>query len=193
MRIPPRFTAGDTVTWSEPTLLDGQGLPVTSTDYTLSFSFRGPAVLAAAGDVAGVAAGTGWAMTLPGSTTAAMNATNKGARWWWQAFATKAGQRLTVGSGQLVVDANFAALSGLVDGRSAAEQILAQIEATILARTTGGGVAEYTIGTRSMKYMAMTELLQLKSRYQMVVARERRRQAFKNGLGAPDRIGIRFK
>jgi hypothetical protein len=54
-------------------------------------------------------------------------------------------------------------------------------------------VAEYTIGTRSMKYMAMTELLQLKSRYQMVVARERRRQAFKNGLGAPDRIGIRFK
>jgi hypothetical protein len=44
----------------------------------------------------------------------------------------------TVGSGTLLVDVNLSGVSGAVDLRSNAEQILSQIDATILARTTGG-------------------------------------------------------
>jgi hypothetical protein len=192
MRIPSRITAGDTVTWQELAPTDAQRGSLNAPDWSLGFSFRGPTVLAG-GDISGQAQGTGWLLTLPATVTAAMNQSAKAARWYWQAYATKGTERVTVGSGQLLVDANLATVTGTVAGRSVAEQILSQIDATILARTTGKAVAEYTIGSRSMKYMSTPELLALKSRYQIVVARERRKQAIKNGLGSPDRIGIRFR
>lgn len=192
MRIPARITAGDTVTWTELAQTDPQLGQLASADWTLSFSLRGP-VAVANNDVAGTPQGAGWLMTLSSALTASMNTTAKAARWYWQAYATKGGTRVTVGSGTLQVDANLSGVAGVVDMRSNAEQILAQIDATILARTTGGAVAEYTIGSRSMKYMSTPELLALKSRYQIAVRNERRRQAIKNGLGAGDRIGIRFK
>lgn len=192
MRIPARITAGDTVTWTELAQTDPQLGSLSPPDWALSFSFRGPVAVTGA-DVAGTPQGTAWLMTLPSTLTTAMNQTAKAAQWYWQAYATKGTTRLTVGSGQLQVDANLLGVTGVVDGRSNAEQILSQIDATILARTNGTAVAEYTIGSRSMKYMGMTELLALKSRYQIAVRNERRRQAIKNGLGAGDRIGIRFK
>ena len=192
MQIPTRITAGDTVTWTEPSLTDPQGQLISSASHGVQFSFRGPVVISD-GDVVGTPLGSGWQLTLPSAMTAEFNSTGKVAKWYWQAYATKDGARSTIGSGVLNVAANFAALAGVVDGRSTSEQILANIEATILARTTGNGVAEYTVGNRSLKYMPMAELLSLKSRYQLVVARERRRQGLKNGLGAPDRIGIRFR
>jgi hypothetical protein len=194
MRIPSRFTAGDTVTWTEPALSDNQGNPVASGTHTMAFSFRGPVALSAgAGDVAGVSQGTGWLMTLPASVSGAMNVGAKGATWWWQAYAAKTGTRLMVGQGTVLVNANLALVSGVLDGRSLAEQILANIDATILARTTGSAVAEYTIGSRSMKYMPTSELLALRTQYQFKVRNERRRQGLANGLGAPDRMGIKFK
>lgn len=192
MRIPSRITAGDTVTWSEVALTDPQVGLITSAVWALTFAFRGPVALQG-GDITGTASAAGWTMTLPSALTAAMNTSAKPARWYWQAYASDGTKRLTVGDGQISVLPNFAGLTGIVDARSSAEKILAQIDATIEARTTGGAVAEYTIGQRSMKYMSTTELLELRSRYQIAVRNERRRQALKNGLGAPDRIGIRFK
>jgi hypothetical protein len=192
MRIPSRITAGDTVTWSELAPTDPTRGQLSAPDWALTFAFRGP-VAVSGSDVQGVATGTGWTVTLPSALTTAMNQTGKPARWYWQAYATKGADRVTVGDGVLQVGLNLAGVTGTVDCRSTAEQLLSQIDATLLARTTGTAVAEYTIGSRSLKYMAATELLELRSRYQMVVRNERRRQALKNGLGAPDRIGIRFK
>ncbi|HET8870288.1 MAG TPA: hypothetical protein VFM48_07575 [Aquabacterium sp.] len=192
MQIPSKITAGDTVTWTELAQTDPQLGALTSADWTLSFSFRGPVTITG-GDITGTPSGTGWTVTLPATVSAAMNQTAKRAVWYWQAYATNGSTRLTVGSGQLLVDPNFATVAGTLDGRSDAEQILSQINAAILSRTTGKAVAEYTVGGRSLKYMQMTELLQLRSRYQIVVRNERRRQGLKNGLGAGDRVGIRFK
>lgn len=193
MRIPARITAGDTVTWSEYALQSAFGTPINSSAFTLSFSFRGP-VGASAFDITGTSSGTGWDMSIGASQSAGMNTGADVARWYWQAYASAAGQRQTVGEGVVLVKPNLAGLANAVfDGRSKAEQILAQIDNTILARTTGGAVQEYTIGTRSLKYMPMADLLALKSRYQNIVARERKAQRIKNGLGSPDRMGVRFR
>ncbi len=193
MRIPPRITAGDTVSWAEPALSDPIKGTISSADYALSFSFRGP-VQAAALDVVGVADGTGWKMAIGVAASLQFGVGATQARWFWQAYATKSGERLTVGTGILLVLPDLASISaGTFDGRSQAEKILEQINATILAKTTGGAVQEYTIGNRSMKYMPITDLMSLKSHYQSIVARERKAQRLKNGFGSPDRLGVRFK
>lgn len=193
MRIPARITAGDTVTWSEFALQSAFGAPINSGAYVLSFSFRGP-VQASGFDITGTANGGGWDMSISAGESGGMNAGTDVARWFWQAYATASSQRQTVGKGVLLVEPNLMGLTGAAfDGRSKAEQILTQIDNTILARTTGGAVQEYTIGTRSLKYMPMADLLALKSRYQTIVARERKAQRLKNGLGSPDRIGVRFR
>lgn len=192
MRIPPRITAGDQVSWTDYAQNDSKGNPVSSTDYAMTYSFRGP-ISGAGIDVSGTANGTGWDVTLSPTQTAAFNVGGTNAMWYWQAYATKTGVRHTLGSGQLVVLPNFALISGTFDGRSQAEQDLTAIEATIRARSTGSAVQEYTIGNRSTKYMTLGDLLEWRTRLQMQVARERRAQAIKNGLGAPDRVGVRFK
>lgn len=192
MRIPPRITAGDQVSWTDYATSDSKGDPVSSIDYALTYSIRGP-INTAAIDVAGVPNGTGWDVSLTTAQTAALNVGGNNAMWYWQAAATKTGVRHTLGSGQLVVLPNFSLITSTYDGRSQAEQDLDAIETTIRARSTGSAVQEYTIGNRSTKYMNMADLLSWRTRLQMVVARERRKQAIKNGLGAPDRVGVRFK
>jgi hypothetical protein len=59
------------------------------------------------------------------------------------------------------------------DGRSQAEKDLAAINAEISARATGGFVAEYAIGDRSLKREPTCGASRLKSRYEGIVARER--------------------
>jgi enamine deaminase RidA (YjgF/YER057c/UK114 family) len=193
MRIPYRITAGDTVNWTEFALTDPQGNAVTSADYTLTFSIRGPVALTPPLDVGGTPNGTGWDFTITTAQTASLNATNKPALWYWQATAVNGPVQLIMGSGQLGVAPNLAAIAGVLDGRSNAKQILDQIETTIQARLSGNGVQEYTIGGRATKYMNMADLLALRSHYQLIVANERRAERLKNGLGAPDRIGVRFR
>jgi len=195
MRIPGILTAGDSLSWTDYAFGDSLGVVVDSSSYTLTYSFRGPA--AAGGvDIVGTAKGSGWTFTITPTQSAAFNTGSTPLTWYWQAAATKAGVRVTAGDGSLFVKPNLAGLtagSATFDGTSQAEKILAAIEAEISARATGGMTLEYTIGNRSLKKEPMNALLQLRSTYKMIVARERRAQQIANGLGNPGRVGVRFK
>ena len=192
MRIPTTLTAGDSTAWVDYPFADALGSPVDATAYTLSYSLRGP-VAGTGLDLTGAVQGTGWAFALSTAQSAALNTSTGKTLWYWQAYATKAGVRLTAGDGQLVVRPNLAGINaGTFDGRSNAEQILATVETAILARINGDAVTEYTIGNRSLKKEPMANLIQLRDKYRLIVSRERKGQAIKNGLGNPTRLGVRF-
>lgn len=193
MKIPAIITAGDSATWIDDPFNDNQGNGVSSGAYTLGYSFRGPSGTGGV-DLAGTTSGSGWQLTLSTAQSAAMNSGATAQTWYWQAYATKSGVRITAGEGTLYVKPNLVGLtvSTTFDGTSKAEQVLAAIEAEILARTTGGMTLEYTIGNRSLKKEPATTLLALRSQYRLIVSRERRAQSIANGLGNPGRIGIRF-
>lgn len=193
MRIPNTITAGDSAAWVDLPFADTLGMPVDATAYTLGYSLRGP-VAGAGLDLVGTASGTGWAFALSTAQSLALNTGATVARWYWQAYATKSGVRLTAGEGQLNVRPNLAAIStGTFDGRSQAEQILSTVESAISARINGDAVTEYTIGSRSLKKEPMGELIKLRDRYRTIVSRGRKAQAIKNGLGNPTRLGVRFR
>lgn len=186
MRIPDQFTAGDSITWRDDATRDSLGDSVTSADWTLTYYIRGDKALS----VVASAYGQGWQTTV----TAAQSATLHPGSYFWQAVATKALERLTLGSGTLTVAANlaFAGDVGAFDGRSQAEQALAAIDAEISARLTGGMAEEYTIGNRSLKKTPMKDLMVLRSRYETIVTRERQAQKIAQGLGNPRAMYIRF-
>ncbi len=193
MRLPAHITAGDSATWLDDAFVDDQGRNITSADYALTYSVRGPAASGGV-DLVAVASGAGWSTTLTTGASGAMNTGSTPTTWYWQAYATKAGERITAGKGSLRVLPNLAglALTAVFDGTTQNEQILAAVRAEILARKTNGFTTEYTIGSRSLKKEPLSALLELESKYAWKVARERRSQAVKNGLGRPGRIGVRF-
>lgn len=193
MRIPPFLTAGDSATWVDYPFGDALGASVDAGSYSLSYSLRGP-IAGASVDLVGTPAGTGWSFVLTSAQSAALNTGSVTTKWYWAAYASKAGSvRVTAGQGVLQVRPNLAALSGVAyDGSTAAEKTLAAIQAEIDARINGGATVEYTIGSRSLKKEPMAALLELQSRYQLIVSRQRRAQQIANGLGNPQRLGVRF-
>ena len=193
MRIPAVLTAGDSATWLDDPFQDAQSRLIGSSAYTLTYNLRGPT--AAGLDLTAAASGTGWTTSLTTVQSAALNVTAANAIWFWQAFATKSGERISAGSGQIRVLPNLAALSSatVYDGRTQNEIILAAIRSEILARQTNGYAIEYSIGSRSLKKEPMTGLLELESKYMWKVARERRARNAANGLGKPGQLGVRFK
>ncbi len=79
------------------------------------------------------------------------------------------------------------------DGRSQSRKDLDAVQAAIRAIISGGAVAEYTIGTRHLKKMPMTDLLVLESRLKAMVAREEKAERIAQGLGSPNNMYVRFK
>jgi hypothetical protein len=191
MQIPSQIIAGDSQTWRDVSLRDYLGNSVDSVTYALTYSLRGPGQSL---DLTGNSYGTGWEFTLSPTQSAALNTTRSSVIWYWQAYASKTGARVTAGDGTLLVRPNLQALSaGTYDGSSQAEKDLAAVQAEISARITGGATLEYTIGSRSLKKEPMAALVEIEQRCKRIVQRERRAQAIKNGLGNPGRVGVRFK
>jgi hypothetical protein len=194
MNIPSVIQAGDALSWREPgPFVDNLGNAITSTGgWALTFAFRGPAQGL---DVAGTPYGAGWQMDLTGTNTVALNGVACALLWYWQAVASKAGVKATLGTGTVRVMPNIAAMaaSTTFDGRSQAEKDLATVQSAIAARIAGDAVTEYTIGSRSLKKEPMSALLEMEARCKRIVAHERRLQAIKNGMGNPGRVGVRFK
>jgi hypothetical protein len=72
------------------------------------------------------------------------------------------------------------------------QQDLAAVQAAIRAMVSGGAVAEYTIGTRRLKKMELTDLLQLEGKLKAEVKREQAAALMANGLGNPFNLFVRF-
>lgn len=177
MNIPARIISGDTIEWTEQASAD-RG----SAEFTLTYAIRGAVNLT----VTGVAAGSGWNVTI----TSTQSATLTAGTYTWQAYLTSGSVRYTVGTGTLIVDPNITAQSAGYDGRTQAEVDLAAVKQEIRARTTGGMTIEYTIGTRSLKKESISRLLELKSALEADVARERQAKRLSDGLGRG--IFVRF-
>lgn len=182
MTIPALITAGDTVKWSE--------LPAgnyTSAGYTRTVSLR-HASDADVVNAVGVASGSGWDFTI---TATQSNAWPAGVVYW-QDYVTAGGERFTLASGQLTVTTNLAAATGAVDGRSQAEQDLDAVRAAMRAIISGGAVAEYSIGNRSLKKLSMPDLIALESKLKADVATEKRRARIAAGLNSGRAVFVRF-
>jgi len=106
----------------------------------------------------------------------------------YRGSVSKAGEVFTVASGRLSISPTFGAA---VDARSPARRTLEAIEATLEGRASSS-VAEYQIAGRQMKYIPVSELLQLRDRYRHDVAGEDRAAQIAKGLGHPGRIFVRF-
>lgn len=189
MKIPAQIRAGDTVTWRDDAARDNLGNAIDSGSWTLTYYLRTNKTHEGA-TVVGTAYGTGWQFTIAQGTTAGFDA----GQWYWQAEATKSGEHVTLGSGQLEVLASlsYAGQPAAFDGRSQAQKDLDAVQAAIRSIIAGGAVAEYTIGSRRLKKMEMADLLALEGKLKAEVKREQAAQLMANGLGNPHNLFVRF-
>jgi hypothetical protein len=72
------------------------------------------------------------------------------------------------------------------------QQDLDAVQAAIRVMVSGGAVAEYTIGSRRLKKLPLTELLQLEAKLKSDVKREQAADLAANGLGNPHNLFVRF-
>jgi hypothetical protein len=188
VQIPAVIIQGDTVTWRDRSTSDKLGNAIGSS-WTLTWKFSGPSVLS----VVASADGSGWETTLSSAQTAALTAApSRAPNYFWQAQASKAGVRHTIGHGELRIVGDMANNAAGYSGLSQAEQDLAAVQGAIRTRISGGLVQEYTIGTRQLKNEPMTELIKLESRLKLIVGRERRARLIANGSGDPRNTFVRF-
>lgn len=169
--------------------MDAFGNAISSGTWTLTYYLRTNTASEGA-TVAGTAYGQGWEVTLSASTTNGFDA----GQWYWQAIATAGSEKFTLGAGQLEVLAalQYAGTPGAFNGLSQAQQDLAAVQAAIRAMVAGGAVAEYTIGSRRLKKLPLTELLQLEAKLKADVKREQAAELAANGLGNPHNLFVRF-
>ena len=189
MNIPATIRAGDTVKWRDDASVDAFGNAVSSGSWTLTYYLRTNTASEGATTV-GTAYGQGWEFTIAAATSAGFDA----GQWYWQAIATAGSEKLTLGAGQLEVQAalQYAGSPGAYDGRTQAQQDLDAVQAAIRAMVSGGAVAEYTIGSRRLKKLAIADLLQLEAKLKADVKREQAAQLAANGLGNPHNLFVRF-
>lgn len=184
MNIPASLVSGDSISWDDNGSSDNLGNAVDSSQYTLSYVFKGKG-----GSLTVTAAtnGLGWRTTI----TTTQSATLPPDIYYWQAYATKSGARQTLGNGQLIIKQNLAAAPAGFDGRSQAQKDLDAVQAAI-RKGGGSGVAEYTIGNRSLKNIPIADLMILESQLKAQVQKEKQAEAIANGLGNPKNVFVRF-
>ena len=188
MNIPATIRAGDTIKWRDVAGVDNLGDVVSSADYTLTYWLRTNTASEGA-SVVGTAYSTGWEFTILAATSAGFDA----GTWYWQAIASKTGSVLTLGAGQLSVDAvlSYAGTPGAFDGRSQAQIDLDAVQAAIRA-IISGQAKQYSIGSRSFTKLDLGELMERESRLKAEVKREQMASLIANGQGNPHNLFVRF-
>lgn len=191
MNIPQKIQAGTTAIWVDDATVDIFGNAVDNSTHSLTYYLRsntaGEGVTAVA-----VTYQSGWKTTLDTATTTGMDA----GVWYFQAVAVNLSDSsvLELGRGSFSVEASltYSGTPGAFDGRSQAQKDLDAVQAAIRAIISGGAVAEYRIGTRSIKKYELSELLALESRLKAEVVREKKAEMIANGLGNPSSLFVRF-
>jgi hypothetical protein len=97
----------------------------------------------------------------------------------------------TIDKSTIEVTAYLPENSAGIDTRSAIKRALDAIEAKLAGRAESG-VAEYQIEGRAMKYIAIADLLVLRDRYRMDLAREEAANRAAKGLAPAGRIAVRW-
>lgn len=186
MGFPANLIVGDSATWSDdPFLVDGHRYD--SGTYALKYELRGPGQPIT---LTAVANGQGWKTALSATVSAGLAA----GTWFWVAVLTATGERVTIARGEVAVAADLVAAGANFDGRSIAEQSLADAEAALANLTKSGRkVGRYTIGNRSAQNYTPAELVQAISYWRLRVANERQAKDIADGLGNPKNLYVRFR
>jgi len=189
VNIPSEIRAGDTVKWRDDSTTDVFGNEIKSDEWTLTYYLRFNHTHEAHTTV-GAAYGTGWEFTISATDSAGFDAGS----WYWQAIATKAAEKITLGYGSLEVEPSlsYTGQANAYDGRSQVKKDLEAIQLAIRSLIAGGAVQEYKIGNRNLKRYDLPDLIQLEARYKAEAKREEQAELMANGLGNPRNMFVRF-
>lgn len=191
LKIPNQIIAGDTTTWNDAGLrgLDpatGEMTNYNNDRFTLNWAIRGAVAL----NLTAAANNSGYRTTV----TSAQSATLTPGLYFWQAFVTDTdNNRVTICSGQLNVVSNLASGVEAYDGRSEIQKMYDAVTAAIKARLEGGAVVEYQIKGRDLKRDPIPDLIKLRDRLKVELAREKAAGDICQGLGDPRRLFVRFR
>lgn len=181
---PALVTAGDTIVWRR-----------SLADYPASAGWVLKYRLINAGakyDITAAASGDEHRV----SVTAATSATWTAGDYAWTAWVEgSSSERYTVGTGQLTVKPNLAAVSAAgFDTRSAAQQALDGLKAALKTYVSSRGhVAEYTIAGRVMKFRSATEIADQIAFWEREVAKEEQAERLAKGLPSRRRVLVRLR
>ena len=176
---PSRVTAGDTITWLR-SLADYPASAGWVLSYTLINS-------AAKISITATASGDDHLVGVLAATSAAYAP----ATYTWHAAVTKAAERYTVGTGQMVVAPNLAA-AATYDTRTSARKAL---DAVNLAMETYGAKAylhSYEIAGRKQQFQTPGDFLAFRSKLMAEVAREDNATRLAAGLAPKNQLQVRF-
>lgn len=167
---PSSVVAGDTWEWRK-TLAD-----YPAPTWTLKYYLRSRTHSA---DVTATADGADHLVTISKTTSAGY----KAGRYEWVAIVDDGAERFTVGRGTLTVAPDPANTGAGFDPRSHARKTLEAIEAVIENRATKDQMS-YTIGSRSLSRMPISDLLKFRQTYQAEVFAEEQAEAVRQGKGS---------
>lgn len=185
MNIFGEIQQGDSATWNDvaATL---NNVNYVSSAYSLKYELRGPGSPLT---LLSIAKGTGWNTSLTTTQSAALIP----GKWWWAAFYFATGVRITAGQGELNVTADISAAAGVFDGSTIAEIALKAAEAALASFTSSNGkIKKYTIGSRSMEFATVPEILDVIAYWKARVFSEQSAKSVAQGLGDPRRIFVSF-
>lgn len=183
--VPQKIVAGDSLSFSIESFYDPQGRSISAVDWALKISIRGNG---ASLDSTAAASGSGWLFTLLAANTTGLPA----GKSFYQIYATKGLEKITVFGGNIQIAQNLVGASGAIDNRSQNQKDLESVQALIRQIIANGGPVEYRIGNRQLKRYEMVDLLTLESRLKYQVALENKADSINSGLGNPHNLKVRF-
>lgn len=125
--------------------------------------------------------------------TAANTAAWAAGDYAWQSYAVKVAERYRLGSGQVVIEPDFAAATSGIDGRSDWQIILDNLLAAYKKlTTTSATVVTVTINNRSTTYRDTADLIAAIQNARQEVGREKQEQALRDGVSGGSSLKFRF-
>ncbi len=177
---PDAFTAGDTVQW----LRAVSDYPPED-EWVLTYAFVSAVDFFT---VTGTDNGDGRHLLVIDAATSAGIAP---ATYSWSGSVSQGAERFTVGKGTTEVARDLLAAQAPVDGRTHARKVLDSIEA-VLEGTATTDQASYAIDGVSISRMPIPDLLTLRDRYRVDVARQEAADRLRKGLGHPGNVLVRM-
>lgn len=176
---PTRVTAGDTIAWTK----SFSDYPA-SASWVLSYTLINSAAKIT---VTATASGADHLVSVPAATTANWTAGN----YTWHAVVTKATERYTVGTGQIVVAPNLAAAS-TYDTRTSARKALEAVNTALETYGAKAYMHSFEIAGRKQQFATPGEFLAFRSKLMAEVAREDNATRLAAGLAPKNQLQVRF-
>lgn len=174
---PLSMRAGDTWKWTRT--FDDYPAPT----WTLKYRFKNATSYF---EIVATPDGTTHSVSVAAATTATYGA---GSYTWMAWVEGGTSEKYTVDTGTATIDPDYRASTAAYDGRSHARKMLDAIESWL--ENHDPAVAEYEIAGRRMKYIPITELIAMRSRYRLEVQSEDNAAAIAKGEGLGRKIQFR--